>query len=399
MPCSIYKVDSVSIQGPMQRSAPMATLDAPTAVLEPARTPPAPVARRHPTDDVVPVDEAARDTIPDVTVVLCTWNRADRLGPALDSLAALETGGTFRFEVLVVDNGSTDDTQAVVRARAERASVPVRSVIERERGVVAARNRGVREARGAWIAFFDDDQLASRDWLRNLLAIALRREVQVAGGRVRLKLPEGTTRPLPPFCRVLLGESVGMDRERKYDYRVTPGAGNLLVHRDVFEAVGLFDPAYARRGEDTELFRRILKSGRDGWYAPDAVVNHVIPADRLTDEFFLRTSQVMGSGMADAERNAWGPWLYPAVWLARAVQCAGRLWPRLVAARRRGDAEAELGVQCRLVVAHEVLRRGLTLLPPWRTAQGQNRSSEVPRLADAARDSVPSSSAFSTSAT
>src|SRR5688572_12728930 len=101
----------------------------------------------------------------DVTVVVCTFNRADMLRNALISLLKLETEAQFRFEVLVVDNNSTDHTAEVVAQLAQDASAPLRYVREVRQGHASARNRGIQEARGDWIASFDDDQLADARWL------------------------------------------------------------------------------------------------------------------------------------------------------------------------------------------------------------------------------------------
>ena len=109
---------------------------------------------------------------PDITVVVCTHNRAESLWQALASLYALETGGRFTYEVLVIDNASPDHTQDVIAAAAGESKAPLRGVHEPQKGIVAARNRGVLEAAGKWIAFFDDDQLADSRWLLELHSAA-----------------------------------------------------------------------------------------------------------------------------------------------------------------------------------------------------------------------------------
>lgn len=300
---------------------------------------------------------------PTVTVVVCTRNRAERLGVALDSLARLETHGRFSYEVLVVDNGSTDGTPAVVDQIASGFPVTLRRVFEERPAVGRARNRGVAEAFGEWIAFFDDDQAADPRWLAELLALAGRKAVRCVGGQVRLKLPPGVQRDLSPVCRMLLGCSVDMPDERRYTPSCTPGAGNLMVHRTVFAEVGGFDEACSR-GEDTDLFVRMYKAGVEAWYSPDAVIDHLIPPERLTDDFLLRLSDRMGTGMAEDEYNARGAKLYPLLWLARVAQAALVLWPRLLLARLRRDREATLGARCRLRIAKKVLEEGYRLIGP-----------------------------------
>ncbi len=315
---------------------------------------------------------------PAITVVVCTRNRAESLRTALDSLIRLETGDSFRFDILVIDNGSTDHTPQVVDDVARRAAMPVRHIVEPRKGVVPARNRGVQEAAGEWIAFFDDDQLADPQWLARLLAVARDESAECVGGAVRLKLPDGIDRDLSPVVRMMLGETVGMPERRRYTDRVTPGAGNLMVHRRVFEQVGLFDERCADRGEDTDLFLRIHRAGIASWYEPGAVVHHVIPLERLEDEFLLRMAERMSRGMALNERDARGPAKYPLIWLARLAQFCLVLMPRHAAAVMRRDREAALGTRCRVRIARNVLRDGWKLIPFPFFSTGRFTPSEAP---------------------
>src|SRR6476661_2567590 len=103
----------------------------------------------------------------DISIVVCTQNRAEMLRGALASLYDLSTNG-FTYEAVVIDSGSKDHTQQVIAKAAVESRHPLRCVFEPEKGIVPARNRGLREARGHWIAFFDDDQLADGQWLAEL---------------------------------------------------------------------------------------------------------------------------------------------------------------------------------------------------------------------------------------
>ncbi|HUG92327.1 MAG TPA: glycosyltransferase [Planctomycetaceae bacterium] len=299
---------------------------------------------------------------PDVSVVVCTHNRAAALRDALDSLAAQDTGDGFTFEIVVVDNASTDATADVVREVSAACLIPTRRVFEPHKGIATARNRGVKEARGPWIAFFDDDQLADARWLAELLLAARIRRTRCVGGKVELKLPAGFHRDLSPFCRRLLGASVGLNGLRRYNHRITPGTGNLLVHRSVFEDIGRFDEAFQRQGEDTDLFMRMLAAGIQAWYTPTAIVHHVIPPERLEDAWFLEAATRIAAGVAENERQAWGRLGFPFAWAARVAQAALVLWPRAVLARLSGDHESLLAARCRLAVAGRHLSDGLALL-------------------------------------
>jgi GT2 family glycosyltransferase len=332
---------------------------------------------------------------PDVSIVLCTHNRSAMLTDALASLFELQTDGNLTCEIVVVDNASTDATAEVVRtaalSHARPADCEVVYVFEPRKGIATARNRGVATARGAWIAFFDDDQWADPRWLIELLAAARLKRVRCVGGKVELKLPDGCRRNLSPVCRMLLGGTAGADELRPYNHRVTPGTGNLLVHRSVFNEIGRFNEDFSQRGEDTDLFLRMLAAGIEAWYTPRAVVQHVIPPERLEDAWFLRTAWRTAEGMAHDERGAWGPLRYPLVWLARAGQAAALLLPRWAAARLMGNREAALGARCRLAIARRHLWEGLRLvLPSCRVGSalaGRNvRAAGVLKPAQVSRD-------------
>ena len=145
-------------------------------------------------------------TRPLVTVVVCTYNRAHVLQQALESLMRQETDGAFDYEVLVVNNASTDRTPEVVETACAQVAGLIRLADEPVAGIAVCRNRGITEAHGAWIAFFDDDQLADPQWLASLMDTAQRQEAHCVGGQRTLALPDGTQRALAPFCRILLTE-------------------------------------------------------------------------------------------------------------------------------------------------------------------------------------------------
>src|SRR5262245_58021394 len=105
----------------------------------------------------------AETTLPDITVLICTRNRAAQLGHALSSAARMDAPPGVRWELVVVDNGSTDETEQVALGYSDR--LPVRLVREETPGLSHARNRGVSEARGRYICWTDDDIVLDRNWL------------------------------------------------------------------------------------------------------------------------------------------------------------------------------------------------------------------------------------------
>src|SRR5690606_26748279 len=126
------------------------------------------------------------------------------------------------------------------------------------------------------------------------------------GGAVRLKLPAGCTYEPAGAARRMLGELLPAARPRRLSRKCPLGTGNLLVHRDVVDAVGRFDTSRSLAGEDTDFLRRMSRAGFEAWYTPHAVVHHVIPESRLEYDPLRRTSLRIGSHVAQREYDHFG---------------------------------------------------------------------------------------------
>lgn len=305
----------------------------------------------------------------DVTVVVGSYNRSAMLAETIDSLTALDTslpgGGRFTYEVVAIDNASTDDTQAVLARYADPAlrgnAERVRGFYESEPGVTYARNRGLREAAGEWIAFHDDDQRAHPQWLAKLQELARRRNLKVVGGAVHLSLPEDNTRELAPECRVLLGEKVGWTEEQPYTRKRIPGTNNLMLHRSVLEEVGVFDTRIKDGGEDADLYRRIREAGNEAWYTPEAIVYHLIPGPRLANQYMKWTATRHGQHLALREYKEWGRAKLGGMIAIRAVQAGCSYFPRYAAAILMGRREQALGKRALLWRSQAYLARAWSL--------------------------------------
>jgi len=220
----------------------------------------------------------------DISVIVVTYNRALMLRRALETLVNQVTGGRFSYEVLVVDDGSTDSTAAVIQEVIDNpndhSTLSVRYIYQDKNGISSARNKGVKEARGQWIAFIDDDELAETDWLAELYGVARTKGADCVDGPLYLILPANFHAGLGPKVRALLGEKfVPGDAGRKSP-KDTLGTGNVLIKRSLFGKVGDFDIGF-EKGGDADFFTRVEKGGFKICYAPKAVVHHVIPESRL----------------------------------------------------------------------------------------------------------------------
>lgn len=230
----------------------------------------------------------------DITVILCTYNRCESLASSLDSVAALRMPDSVSWEVLVVDNNSTDGTRDVVEGYGRRNPERFRYLLESKQGLCHARNAGVENARGKIIAFTDDDAIVESTWLQNLTATLHGDEWAGAGGRI---LPEKVfSRPewMPTEGRYPLGPLAMFDLGGEARSLHEPPFGvSMAFRKAMFEKYGRFRIDLDRCGNDlisngdTEFGQRLLESGERLRYEPSAVTYHCVPQSRIQKRYFL----------------------------------------------------------------------------------------------------------------
>jgi GT2 family glycosyltransferase len=162
---------------------------------------------------------------------------------------------------------------------------------------------------------------------------------------------------------MLLGESRLSPRRVPYGGRLTPGCGNLMIDRKVFEQVGLFQRTVEGRGEDTDLFSRIERAGIAAWYLPTAIIHHLTPAERLEDEYLLDLARRMGQGVAQRQALLFSPLRLALLRLGKALRTRLVQQPLAAVDRWLGNHEAWLGRQCLVVLNQEFLRHRPQRLP------------------------------------
>ncbi|MBX7256432.1 MAG: glycosyltransferase [Candidatus Hydrogenedentes bacterium] len=216
----------------------------------------------------------------DISIVVCTYNRAALLFRSVESLFRLNTAGAFVYEIVVIDDLSTDDTPVILEGLRERSPVTLRWARASGAGIAAARNCGIREAVGDYIAYFDDDQLADPNWLLELWRTRLDTHAACVGGARLLELPARELSGIHPIIRLYLGEIPIETSPRKCGRADLLCTGTVLLDRTVFTRVGGFDESLSEGGEDTEFFTRVRAAGFQCWYTPHSVVKHIIPSYR-----------------------------------------------------------------------------------------------------------------------
>jgi glycosyltransferase involved in cell wall biosynthesis len=229
-----------------------------------------------------------------ITVILCTYNRCESLAIALDSVAASQVPPSIPWEVLVIDNNSTDRTRDVITNFSRRYPGRFRYLFESQQGKSHALNRGTHEATGDVLAFMDDDVTVEPTWLRSLTASLLSEDWSGAGGRV-IPLWNAEHPKWLPDSGEILAALASFDRgEEAGELHEPPFGTNMAFRKKVFEKYGDFRtdlgprPGNAIRSEDTEFGRRVLNGGEKLYYEPAAVVYHPVTSERMTKSYFLR---------------------------------------------------------------------------------------------------------------
>jgi len=228
----------------------------------------------------------------DISVVLCTYNRADSLRRALESLNRQQLPSGLEREVLIVDNNSTDHTRAV--AAETPSALPCRYIFEPRQGKSFALNTGLAAAKGDLIVFADDDLTMEKGWLAGLWRAAVAHPDCVGfGGRI-VAVWSG---PKPAwYCdsgpyKLINGVVGSYDHgpETK-EVGMLPFGANMAFRREVFAVHGGFNldlgSKRLMRGEDTEFGRRVRNAGGRILYVGDATVYHPVGAAKMRRGYF-----------------------------------------------------------------------------------------------------------------
>jgi glycosyltransferase involved in cell wall biosynthesis len=243
-------------------------------------------------------------TMPQLSVVICTLNRAPVLRGAIESFYAMAGSRDSEVELWIVDNGSTDGTAAVIREIADREP-NLHHGFEGRIGLAHARNAGASAARGAVVAFTDDDVLFDAGWLTAMRrAIGGHPEAAAFGGRSIPRFEASRPAWLSDDLLTFFGSTGSGERRRVMVYPECPFGLNMAFRRETLRQVGEFNAALGRRGEklmsneDTEYFQRVARARLPVLYVPDALLFHRVPPDRTTRRWLVYRQY--WQGMSDA---------------------------------------------------------------------------------------------------
>lgn len=288
---------------------------------------------------------------PTYTVALCTHNHADQLVRTLGDLATIRAPRE-PWELLIIDNACRDATPSLLARHDWSAGWNVRVVREERLGLSNARNRAIREARGEYLIFIDDDETADPDWLCAFERLIDTHAPDAFGGRIRVMFEDQR----PPWLR---DELLGFLGELNYGALVAPltapgtsfYGGNFGFRKSVCESIGAFDSQLGRKGtdntggEEVDFYRRLLAAGLKVWWTPEAVIRHRIQAAKLDRRYFRDLHYRQGRMEAIHQRGA-RPRIPPSY-------LYGQLWracKSVVAQFRKGGRD--ITVRCEMNVSY-----------------------------------------------
>ena len=242
------------------------------------------------------------------SVVICTYNRAKYLSQTIESVLK-QTYPLSDFEIIVIDNNSTDNTQEILSDF--KTNFNLRYYKEINQGISYARNLGVSQAQGKYIVFIDDDETINPDFLGNLYQfIQQYPQAELISEPVVPVFETEKPKWFSPYTATLItgeynkGKAIKIVGKKDY-----PGTGHATFKKELFLKYGGFNTNLGRcadslmGAEDKDFFLRLMNNGIDCYYVPTAVIYHHIPAKKLTEEHFSKLTLSIGKSERIRTKN------------------------------------------------------------------------------------------------
>lgn len=237
-----------------------------------------------------------------LSLIISTYNRSDLLIGALQSVVQ-QSADPKLWECVVVNNNSTDDTLARFEEfAAKHPDFNLRIVTETTQGLSYARNRGIRESEGEYIAIIDDDERIAEEFIEAYIELFdTTPDAMAAGGPIVAEYQ--TRRPRWMSCfteRPIANTMYWGDKVREFPKGRVPGGGNMALRRSAVRRYGVFDTSLGYvgesllGGEECDLFERLQIAEAKYYYVPKAVMYHIIPDSKLTPDYFERLCRNVG---------------------------------------------------------------------------------------------------------
>lgn len=241
---------------------------------------------------------------PDISVIICTYNREKYLIEAMQSLVEQDFEKNC-FEVIVVNNNSKDDTETVCKEFiASHPECQMHYFNETEQGSSAARNHGARYAKGSLLIFMDDDAIAEKDFLKNTWQFHLANPgIHGFGGRIIPRYIPAEPEWMSHYVSALVGNFDYAPVVTEFKPNKYPLESNMVITKKAFDEIGGFNRALPGvkgnlriGGEGKDLYFRLKEKGQKIFYVPGLVVHHVVEVSRLNKEYLYRVASGIGRG-------------------------------------------------------------------------------------------------------
>jgi len=238
-----------------------------------------------------------------VSAVICSYNRARFVVDAVDSIFKQDFDKS-RFEVIVVDNNSTDNVlELLAEYKAKHPDYNFRYYVEHNQGVAFARSRGAHEAKGEIVMYLDDDSMAQPNWMKYTVDFFDQNpDVYSTGGKITPYFLTG----IPDWYSKYFFGLVGNFNLGSHDKRLTgnryPCGANMAFRKKVFEEIGYFNTDLGRKGtgllatEEKDIYIRILNYGKKVYYLPEVEVLHAVESNKFDKNYVYRHSMGIGGG-------------------------------------------------------------------------------------------------------
>jgi succinoglycan biosynthesis protein ExoM len=226
-----------------------------------------------------------------ISVCICTYKRPRLLRQALEKISLQETGGRFTFSIVVVDNDHGESAKRTVSEFCHLSDIETTYCVEPEQNIALARNRALKNASGNFIAFLDDDEFPTEDWLLSLF------------NALRQQGVDGVLGPVLPFFEaqppswLVRGKFCIRSRHKTgtiLDWSETR-TGNVLLKSQILDGIDEpFRRQFVDGGEDNDFFRRMIQNGHSFSWCDEAIVYEVVPPERWKRRYMLRRALLRG---------------------------------------------------------------------------------------------------------
>lgn len=229
----------------------------------------------------------------DLSIIISTYNNAASLVRTLDSVAKQDADKAI-WECVVVNNNCTDDTvERVTKFAQENPDINIRLIEETQQGLSYARNRGIAEAKGQFVAFIDDDETVNEGFVSAYLDLFHNHGAFAGAGALKVCYDSARPKWMSYYTEKMIANPLDLGKEIvTITSTVTPTGGNMAFNRELFNLYGGFDTDLGRKGkelsggEENDMFKRLRDLGERVFYTPHAIAYHHIADRKLTPEYF-----------------------------------------------------------------------------------------------------------------